>query len=137
MNTLVLCSDITLGWCVPGRQQNDYPLAILERLRVSSAVVPAVWPHEVGDLLLEQEKSGRIKSADTLRFLELLGKLPITVQPDQPQRTLSEVLALARESGLSVTAAAYLDLAIRKGLPLATQRQDLCHAARALGRSIA
>jgi len=92
--------------------------------------VPAIWPLEVGNVLLVAEKKKRLSQASVVRFLALLGGLPITVEQETPERILKEIAWLTREHGLSTYDASYLDLAMRLDLPLATQDTSLGQAAR-------
>ena len=97
---------------------------------MSAAVVPSIWPLEVGNVLLVAERKKRLSQADSIRFIALLTELPITIEQEPPERMLKEILALAREHQLSSYDASYLDLAMRKGLPIATLDNGLIAAAK-------
>jgi predicted nucleic acid-binding protein len=86
---------------------------------------------EVANVLLVGERKKRLVPAQSLRFVELLQNLPITLSPDV--RPPGVLLGLAREQGLSSYDASYLDLAIRTGLPLASLDGDLLAAADRFG----
>jgi predicted nucleic acid-binding protein len=107
-----------------------YADAILECLEDGEAVIPAIWPLEVGNVLLLAERKKRLSKADATRFLELVGSQPISVEQESPQRMLTEIIALARDLRLSIYDASYLDPAMRSGLPIATQGDSLKKAAR-------
>ncbi len=79
------------------------------------------------------ERRRRLTRAEVENFLSLLQELPIQVEGDTILRVWGEILLLAREEGLSVYGAAYLNLAMRLGLPLATLDQALQKAARNCG----
>jgi predicted nucleic acid-binding protein len=102
----------------------------LERVGVEDAVVPAVWWFEVRNLLIANERRGRIDPAGTGMFLAHLARLPIAVDraPDSGM-----VMTLARQHGLTVYDAAYLEVALRLVLPLATLDRALAAAAPAAG----
>ena len=72
------------------------------------------------------------RRARTAEFLDILGNLDIRVDPDLPGRAFRDVLPLARERRLTTYDAAYLELAMRLGLPLATKDTALARAATAL-----
>lgn len=128
----VLDASVTLAWAFR-EERNAYTRSVLRSLAEGAeALVPAVWPLEVGNALRVAERRERLTQADTVQFLALLQQLPIAVEPETPSRMLGEILALAREHGLSTYDASYLDLAMRQGIPLATQDEDL---QRAAGRS--
>jgi predicted nucleic acid-binding protein len=105
--------------------------ALLERVVAEGAVAPAVFPAEAANVLLQAERRRRIATALADRLLGILGGLPIEVEP--PPRTPARALDLARAHRLSVYDAMYLEVAIRRGLPLATLDGDLKRAARAAG----
>jgi predicted nucleic acid-binding protein len=98
------------------------------RSSADEAVVPAVWWFEVRNLLLTGERVGRMHPAGTAEFLADLERLSIRID----RAPVSDaVLALARGHRLTIYDAAYLELARRIGVPLATLDQQLAHAARA------
>jgi predicted nucleic acid-binding protein len=74
-------------------------------------------------------ESTLISEADSMRFLTLLSELPIIVEQEPPERMIHEILALARKHKLSSYDASYLDLAMRKGLSIATIDKNLIAAA--------
>lgn len=128
IQNLVLDNSVVMAWCFAD-EGGDYADQILEGLESGTALVPAIWPLEVGNVLLAAEKKQRLSQADSVRFLALLGELPITVEQEGPDRMLKEIVSLARECNLSTYDASYLDLAMRKGLPLATLDKKLREAA--------
>ncbi|MBW2030661.1 MAG: type II toxin-antitoxin system VapC family toxin [Deltaproteobacteria bacterium] len=131
----VVDASVTLGWAFED-ETSPYTEAVLEALTEGSAFAPAIWPLEVSNALVVAERRGRLTKADTIRFLALLRQLPIEVEGDVADRIFSEVLNLAREHGLSSYDASYLDLAMRLGLPLATQDEALQQAATRCGVEI-
>jgi predicted nucleic acid-binding protein len=125
------CS-VTLAWCFPD-EKAPYPQAVLDSLAEGRAFVPSLWPLEVGDALLVGERRKRPTQADTAAWLAFLAPLPVTVDDETAARAWSDVLALARTHNLSVYDAAYLELALRRGLPLASLDDRLKSAAKAVG----
>jgi predicted nucleic acid-binding protein len=107
-----------------------YADKVLEALEEDQAVVPAIWPLEVVNVLLVAERKRRLSKADTVRLLVLLRSLPIRVEMETSERIMGEILALARETGLSSYDASYLDLAMRRNLPIATLDKGLRRALR-------
>jgi predicted nucleic acid-binding protein len=105
--------------------------AVLERVVAEGAVVPALFPAEAANVLLQAERRKRIAPALVDRMLGILGGLPIDVEA--PLRSPARALDLARAHGLTVYDATYLEAAIRRALPLATLDGDLTMAARAAG----
>jgi len=121
----VLDASITACWAF---QDEDHPDASLAFLQMSAeeAVVPCLWWFEVRNILVVNERRRRIAESDTARFLLNLSRLRIRLDrvPDE-----GAVLRLARTHRLSVYDAAYLELAQREGVPLATLDVDLRKAA--------
>lgn len=125
----VVDNSVVMSWCFED-EGNSYAEAVLESLESGEAFVPAIWPLEAGNILLVAERKKRLGQASVVRFLALLGGLPITVEQESPGRMLKEIVSLAREHGLSTCDASYLDLAMRLDLPLATQDTSLVKAAK-------
>jgi predicted nucleic acid-binding protein len=125
----VVDNSIVMGWCFQN-EGNHYAEAVLESLETGEALVPAIWPLEVGNVLLVAERKKRLSEASVVRFLALLNSLPITVEQETPERMLKEIVSLARTHELSTYDASYLDLAMRLGLPIATQDASLARAAK-------
>jgi len=98
-----------------------------------AVVVPALWPVEVANALLMGERRKRIRPTQIRRFVTLLEGLSVVADTQSVGNTVNGLLPLAREHKLSAYDAAYLDLAIREGLPLATLDKNLQRAARNAG----
>jgi predicted nucleic acid-binding protein len=133
---LVVDASVTMSWCFPD-EENPYAQSVLRLLRELDAVVPAIWPLEVANALVVAERRRRLKPAETTRFLALIRGLDVTVDRETSNQALGETLSLARRYALSAYDAAYLELAIREGLPIATLDKDLERAARRLGLKLA
>jgi len=125
----VIDTSVVMTWCLKD-ETSKYADAILDSLEVSIAVVPSIWPLEVGNVLLVAERKKRLGEADSSRFVALLAELPIMIEQEPPERMMKEILALAREHKLSTYDASYLDLSMRKGLPIATLNNGLIAAAK-------
>jgi predicted nucleic acid-binding protein len=104
--------------------------AALERLATESGVVPALWWFEVRNALLAAEWRKHHDSDGTAAFLQRLGQLPVLVDREPAEGVL---LDLARRHRLGIHPAAYLELAIRLGAPLATTDRDLIRTAPNVG----
>mgnify|MGYP001358264815 FL=1 len=125
----VVDASVVMAWCFCDAG-NRYADAVLESLETGEALVPAIWPLEVGNVLLVAERKKRLSEASLVRFLALLRNLPITVEQETPDRMLTEIVSLARTHHLSTYDASYLDLAMRLGLPIATRDALLAKAAK-------
>jgi predicted nucleic acid-binding protein len=135
MKRLVLDCSVTMAWCFED-ECDRVADAVLDHLAEAEVWVPAVWPLEVANVLLVAERRGRLSSAASARFIELLGGLPILIDGSTHERALASVLATGRDLGLSAYDAAYVDLANRLGAPLATLDQRLRAACQAQGVAV-
>jgi predicted nucleic acid-binding protein len=126
---LIVDNSVVMSWCFKD-ESNQYADAILDSLDESTAVVPPIWLLEVVNVLLVAEHRKCLSKADRVRFITLLTQLPITVEEEQPERMMKEILPLAHGRRLSSYDASYLDLAMRKGLPIATLDKGVRAAAK-------
>ena len=128
----VIDASVALAWCF---EDEASPLAdrVLARLEGEEAVAPSIWPLEVANGLRSAERRGRIDEREVPVVVRLMSTLPIEVVPTTLEQALGDVLLMARAAGLSTYDAAYLDLALRRGLPLATADDYLAQAAKASG----
>ena len=130
--TLILDCSIVMAWCfddesTPGTNQ------IQDRMANEAAVVPGLWYLEITNVLAMAEKRKRITPQGSQQFLQLLSILDIQVDDDAPRRAFDHLLPLCRTHGLTSYDAAYLDLSIRRQIPLATLDDALRKAATTLG----
>lgn len=132
MTGFVLDCSITMVWCFSD-EKSRRAIQILDRLPEQVAHVPSLWELEVANTLLVAERKQRLTQADSLYFLELLFALPIERDQLPASFTFQNILPLAREHTLSSYDAAYLELAMRKNLPLATDDVSLKKAAARCG----
>jgi predicted nucleic acid-binding protein len=128
----VLDCSVTMAWYFKDEAQ-AYADAVRTALGGAGAVVPALWPLEVANILALGERRKRSTEAEAGVWLRYLRRLPIQVDGETPARAWSDILHVARLHGLSAYDAAYLELAIRRGLPLATLDDRLKAAAKAAG----
>lgn len=127
-NHFVIDNSVVMSWCFAD-EENDYADFVLSSLENHNALVPAIWPLEIGNVLVVAERRQRLSEADSIRFLSLIHNLPISVDQETPDRMMKEIVALARRHRLSTYDASYLDLAMRKDISLATRDAALMKAA--------
>lgn len=126
MAALVIDSSLAAAWCFPD-ERTDYTNAILRAVSAPlEAVAPRLWAYEVRNSILMGLRRKRITHADAQEFFESLKGLPIRLADPV---SYDGVFSLADRHGLTVYDAAYLDLALREGLPLASLDHALCKAA--------
>lgn len=131
----VLDGSITMSWYFQD-EANEYADSVRDSLGPWQAVVPGLWPLEVANTLVVGERRKRSTPAQAATWLGLLEALPITVDNETTAHAWGETLALARSQNLSAYDAAYLELAMRRGLPLATLDDKLKAAAGAVGVAV-
>ena len=135
MTELVIDASVALAWCFRD-ERTEAAARLLERLETVTAVVPNLWHLEVANVLALAERRRRITPARSAEFIALLETLEIVIDEETPSRALGRVLDLAREERLTAYDAAYLELAMRLGISLASKDGDLCNAAERLGVSV-
>jgi predicted nucleic acid-binding protein len=129
----VLDASVTLAWCFPD-EHTTYAEAALDLLaNGAEATAPAIWPFEVANALLAGEKRKRVTVAQVTSILQRIADLPISVDGIRMDHTFQQILPLARQSQLTQYDAAYLELALRLSLPLATLDVQLQRAAKSVG----
>jgi len=128
----VLDTSTALAWCFPD-EHATYPQSVLDSLATGQALVPSLWPLEIANAFLMGERRGRSTQANTVNWTTYLASLPIAIDDETNARAWSDTLNLARAQNLSSYDASYLELAKRKGLPLATLDKKLTAAAAAVG----
>ena len=132
---IVLDCSTTMAWCFAD-ETDRYADKVLGSMGSNDALVPSIWTLEVANVLLNAERRGRLNEADSARFLDLLGNLPIHVDERDAAVAFTSVLSCGHRLGLTSYDAAYLDLAMRTGAPLATRDKALRKACRAAGAKL-
>lgn len=125
---LVLDASTTLSWCFAD-EATPYSRYVLNLLRASYAEVPSLWLAEIQNVLIMNERRGRVTAQGTTDFLEVLSEMDIRFDSVAPSLGSEEALMIARRHRLTAYDATYLELAKRKGLALATFDKDLLRAA--------
>jgi predicted nucleic acid-binding protein len=135
MARFVLDASVAVSWCLPGDPAEDTPYTrrVLELLATEDAIVPEIWAFEVANsIFVSFNKRNRITERQIEEYVHRLRALPISVEPGDLWQNVG-LEARSRKSNLTPYDAAYLDLALRKSLPLATTDADLKRAALAEG----
>lgn len=125
--SFVLDSSVALAW-LQQDEANERTDALADRLEQENAHVPPIWSLEIGNALMMAMRRKRISEAEFDRCIAAVSALPIEVDPPA---ALAAVLSIARRFSLTSYDAAYLELAQRRGLPLATLDEKLRQACKA------
>ena len=126
---MIIDASVALSWVIPG-ENSELADQIKASILSHGAIVPQLWIYEIGNALLMSVRHKRIKKSSLFGIYQALQTLPIEVEIAPPPGGHLEVLRLASESELTVYDATYLELAIRKALPLATFDKSLQVAVR-------
>lgn len=128
MTRFVLYSSTALAWCFADETTQE-TLHAESMMRTSGCLVPGLWPLELATALLVGQRRGRVSAADRLAILARFERFPIVIDSETAMRATGEISSLADLHGLTVYDAAYLELAGRAKLPLATLDNALRMAA--------
>lgn len=128
----VLDCSVAISWCLVD-ENDDYANAILAMMPDSEAFVPGIWSLEIANTLVVAERRNRITQAQSEQAIALLQSLLIQVDSVTDAKALDATLKLARQEALAAYDAAYLELALRLQLPLATVDTRLAEAATRCG----
>ena len=131
MATLVLDCSVTMTWFIPD-EATAQAKALRDRVTDEGAVVPTLWPFEVGNALLFAVRDRWTTAELRAAAIASLQQLPIEIDDTGLSRVWFETLALADRFRLTLYDACYLELAQRRELPLATLDRELRNAARKL-----
>lgn len=130
MIRFVLDNSVTMRWLFrDGTVADlDYAERVLEKLTEGIAVVPHIWQLEVANVIVRAEAKAGLAESRSRVFLAMLGQMQIVVDDTADKQTWETILPLARQFRLSSYDAAYLELAIREDLPLASLDSNLISA---------
>ncbi len=123
----VVDASVALCWLMPD-EQHSVAEAAYRRIAHDPALAPGLWWYELRNVLIVNERRGRLDREKTAHVLRLIRALPVAIDTGAEEEAL---LQLARQYRLSVYDAVYLELALRKKCPLATLDGALASAARA------
>jgi len=128
----VLDASVTLAWMFED-ETNEFADRVQDRIQISEVIAPAIWPLETLNAVLMAERRGRLLPAKRPEIVRRLRALPINVDSSDRARTFDSIMPLAVALGVTTYDASYLELALRRSLPLATIDQRMTAAASAAG----
>lgn len=135
MTAFVLDASIAISWCFAA-QASPATDVLLARVRTDNAIVPALWWWEVSNVMTMAVRRNRISLNEAVARFSLLAALPISIDQEAQARAWRETFLMAEAHALTAYDAAYLELALRLGLELATRDADLARAASAVGVTV-
>ena len=136
--SFVLDNSVAMRWLLASSKKSDqsYAEKVLKSMTTAEAYVPNLWHLEAVNVLLSAKKRLEIDSGEVEIFISQLENLPIHVDVSTVDQAFNRIIALADAYKLSSYDAAYFELAIREGLPIATLNKDLNKAAKKAGIEI-
>lgn len=132
---IVLDNSVTMRWLFGDGSPSDqiYAKQVLASISNVSVLVPCVWSLEVANVIARAEKRFGLTEARSAEFVYALQSMHIQIDPKTSAQALGDTLQVARRYNLSAYDAAYLELALREGLPLATLDEGLIKAVKKAG----
>lgn len=131
----VLDTSVTMRWFFGHGKPSElaYASKVLDALKTTDAIVPVTLGLEVANAIARAEAKALVTEARSGAFLEMLDGISVEADASTFSRAMSDTLQLARRYQLSAYDASYLELALRRRVPLATQDEDLQKALRKAG----
>ncbi|MGS0740901.1 type II toxin-antitoxin system VapC family toxin [Glaciimonas sp. GG7] len=133
--SIVVDASMALAWIFERTKPEEAECAdrAIQAIAETGTVVPSLWHIEITNALLVGERRKVATEAQVIDYLARLDRLPISISDTSPEMRRDQVMALAREHGLTAYDATYLDLALRTGSVLATFDNKLANAMRNAG----
>lgn len=128
----VLDAALAASWVLPG-VRSTYSSGVLHKMAGATVAVPTSWPVDLADLLRASERKGVVAGTRVDARLAMYSAFRVLIDGESPLRSWPPLLALARTRSMPVRKAAYLELAVRLALPLATVDPTLTRHATAAG----
>jgi predicted nucleic acid-binding protein len=135
LTAFILDNSVTMRWCFENAT-HPYADSVPETLTGGEAVVPVLWRYEVSAVLAKAQKDGIISATKVGEFLALLQSFNVRVDVESAEYILTDVHRIAVTWRLTSYDAAYLALAMRRQLPLATLDTELIRACKAAGQAL-
>jgi predicted nucleic acid-binding protein len=130
--SFVVDNSVALAWCFEA-EHTAALVALLRRVDEGGVVAPLLWPIEAANGLLVAERRGRVTAERRGVLIGFLTALPIALDPETTDYVWDTTSRMAAQHRLTVYDATYLELALRRALPLATLDHDLRRAAETVG----
>jgi len=129
----VVDASVGFAWVYPS-QASEETDALLEDIEAGATIVaPALWFLEVANGLLAAQRRQLLTRSERRSALEMLSSLRVAIDEDSGRAAFHQTSTLAEKHGLSVYDAAYLEVALRRRLPLGSRDEALCRAAKRSG----
>jgi predicted nucleic acid-binding protein len=136
MNSFVVDASVAVAWVHPAQATTETAGMLASLAQGVVLEVPALWPLEVANALTGLERRGKLTKSERQSALEWFRVLPVKLDHEMAGLAFSRLSELAALHTLSVYDAAYLELALRRKLPLGCKDGPLRAAARKCGAAL-
>lgn len=131
--SFVTDASVAIAWIHPAQATPETD-SMLDRLAMGdSVVVPALWPLEVANAITVLRRRRKLTADEARSAIQIVRELPATIDHEAATMAFTRLVDLASEHELTIYEAAYIELAIRKRLPLATNNAQMKQAAMRSG----
>lgn len=134
-SVFVMDCSVTMAIVLPDEKNKTF-VSYVDPGRENTMLVPTIWHYEIANVLSTATRAKRITESELLEIKSILGGFPITTDDLSTNNCMNSTLNISREHKLSIYDAAYLELAMREGLPLATFDKQLIKIAKLVGLKI-
>ena len=128
-NPFVLDCSVTMSWCF-SKETTKQTLSVRDRLLQTHCIVPSIWSLEVNNVLWAAIRNKKISDLQATRFRYLLKSIPIQIDYQASELDQNVIFELSKKFNITCYDAAYLELALREKLALATLDKPLSKAAK-------
>lgn len=127
MTSWIIDASVTINWILKDELDRHYSIAVFQALGNREVRVPSLWLLEVTNVLLTAHRRNRVSLQELRRLLADIEELEFQLEPLRTG-SASRLMELAMQYHLTVYDAAYLDLGLRTGFPIATHDKALLAA---------
>lgn len=135
MSAFVIHPSVLVSW-LAANERTAQADALLDQAEAKGALAPSLWRYEAANLLANLRRKRQASEATVDEMATALPRLRISIDTETDPRLFGPVYALSVRRNISVYDAAYLDLALRRNLPLATLDHELRRAAHEEGANL-
>jgi predicted nucleic acid-binding protein len=131
--SFVVDASVGFAWVYQSQATSDTDKLLHEVAAGATVVVPGLWFLEMANVLLLAQRRKRLTAAQRQAALQKLAAMQLTVDEEGARQAFNKISELADSNGLTIYDATYLELALRRSLPLASRDEALKSAAKQCG----
>lgn len=131
--SFIVDASVGFAWVYQGQATDETDHLLNEVAAGATVIVPALWFSEMSNVLLIAQRRHRLTAAQRKGAMEKLTAMQLTVDEEGSRNAFGKTSELAEKYGLTIYDATYLELALRRSLPLASRDEALRNAAKQCG----